>query len=455
MKKIILLSFVSIVSFAAAAQKQNFDLLEFIAPQGWKKEIKGATVSFSKEDLAKGTYCLITLYKSMDAGEDADANFTLAWESLAKEPLGISVAPQMLASTTDNGWQAKSGSGAFEKDGLSGLALLVASSGYNKLVNILILTNSETYQNEMEKFLTSVIFKKPVATNVVVNNSNNTNVAAPAAMKTGYQFNTTNFDDGWTAVEQSDWVLVTKGTMKVYLHYDNTKINTSNTDPDKMCAAAWNVLVAPRYSNISEYRSAPNMLTFERPYFAKAFLTEPSTGKKIFVALFSKARSGWIEVVCPDEKTFAENFGIEMSKLDSYEYVSVYDPILKMATYNKFAVSINDLKGKWTNNFAGNTYYANVYTGMSAGMSTYTSGQEYEFFSGNKYKWHIVASNSYGGATKFTKATGEGTLSMNGNWEISFSNMEGKPKTAAAKFTCVKGGRVLWIDETALIPSGK
>jgi hypothetical protein len=38
---------------------------------------------------------------------------------------------------------------------------------------------------------------------------------------------------------------------------------------------------------------------------------------------------------------------------------------------------------------------------------------------------------------------------MVNNWQIHFSDMEGKPKTYDVAFTCVKGARLLWVDGTA------
>jgi hypothetical protein len=34
------------------------------------------------------------------------------------------------------------------------------------------------------------------------------------------------------------------------------------------------------------------------------------------------------------------------------------------------------------------------------------------------------------------------------NWQVSFSDIEGKTKMFNAHFACVKGGRVLWLGDT-------
>ena len=75
---------------------------------------------------------------------------------------------------------------------------------------------------------------------------------------------------------------------QLLLHYPSNKINPANTDIDVTCAAAWNVLVVPRYSDIENYKLTPSVIDYQRPYFAQANLTDKATGKKVFVALFKK-----------------------------------------------------------------------------------------------------------------------------------------------------------------------
>lgn len=38
---------------------------------------------------------------------------------------------------------------------------------------------------------------------------------------------------------------------------------------------------------------------------------------------------------------------------------------------------------------------------------------------------------------------------MIGNWQINFSDMEGKPRTFNAYFSCIKGLLILWLDDRA------
>jgi hypothetical protein len=262
MKKIILLfAFCDFVG-NAFAQKETFDVTTYTVPTHWKKQPAESAVQFSKEDTAKGTYCIITLYKAVPGTADSKQNFDLAWASVVKEMVTVSAAPEMQPPATENGWETHSGYAPFESDGNKGVVVLVTASGSEKMVNMIILTNTDIYEKDITDFLESVSLKKPVPAKQATTNAKKTvqPVKQTAPLTNGFAFITTNFDDGWTSTVQEDWVQVTKGNTKVLLHYPNNKINAANTDVDVMCAAAWNVLVAPRYSNMENYRVTPGVL---------------------------------------------------------------------------------------------------------------------------------------------------------------------------------------------------
>jgi hypothetical protein len=126
----------------------------------------------------------------------------------------------------------------------------------------------------------------------------------------------------------------------------------------------------------------------------------------------------------------------------------------KMETYNRFAVAATDLQGKYTDKFASNTFYTNVYTGLSAGMSSYSSTQWFEFGNGQSYKWQLIASNSYGGNTAVASAKGAGSFTLLNNWKMKFSDIEGKPCSYDVYFSAIKGGRILWMNNAEAPGSG-
>ncbi|HEY6062688.1 MAG TPA: hypothetical protein VIV35_03710, partial [Chitinophagaceae bacterium] len=160
MKKLFLFLFFYSNCMVVMSQQQTFDLATFVPPKDWKKQNTEAVVQFKKEDAAKGIYCLITLYKAIPGKPGSKENFDLAWETLVKEMVTVSAAPQMQPAGTENGWEVQSGFAPFESDGNKGVVILATSTGYEKMVNIIILTNTDAYEKEMTAFLESIRLKK-------------------------------------------------------------------------------------------------------------------------------------------------------------------------------------------------------------------------------------------------------------------------------------------------------
>lgn len=269
-----------------------------------------------------------------------------------------------------------------------------------------------------------------------------TEVKTPA-----YQYTITNWNDGWTSTLQEDWVEVTKGNVKVYLHYNQARLNIS-ADPEPYVNNAWDILVAPRYSNLTGYKVVSPSLDYERTYLGYGMVNENSSGKSVFVALFKKGNSGWIEVVTPDKNTFITQYGFDPSSIIWSTTTQWWGPVRVMANYNRFAVAATDVEstGKWTNNFGSNTYYYSMYTGLGVGMSSYSATEEFTFTGGKGYAWVLYVANSGGGTTALAKASSKGSYVLTDNWNMHYSDIEGKAVDYAVWFGAVKGGRVFFIN---------
>jgi len=267
-------------------------------------------------------------------------------------------------------------------------------------------------------------------------------------VKSAFTFTTSNFDDGWTSTVQEDWIQVEKGPFKVLLHYPTSRIDVSSADYETISNNAWNTLVAPRYNSLNNFVVLRGTSDYEKPSMITADVIDNRTGKKVYVVLFKKGESGWIEFITADKNTFVQTFGIDINKVDYYNTpTEAWDPMKKMAGYNKFAVAPADLNGKWKNNFSGMTQYVNAYTGMSAGASSHSSTETFQF-SGNTYHWELVSASGMVGNLKFQGAKSDGTHSLPNNWQIYFSDLEGKPKTYNVYFSCIKAARLLWLEST-------
>ena len=162
MKRVTLLTIfvISLVLSSFGQSSESFDISTFTAPKGWTRQAGQDAIQFSTEDKSSGAFCLLTLFKAVPGVGGSKENFDAAWQTVVKEAVNVASAPQMQPVVNNDGWEVASGIAPFEKDGLKGAAMLVTASGYGKMVNFLILTNSEAFEKDITAFLTSVSFKK-------------------------------------------------------------------------------------------------------------------------------------------------------------------------------------------------------------------------------------------------------------------------------------------------------
>ena len=449
-----LLGFLILFVFAAnvfAQKPETFDIISFKTPKGWQKEAGKNAVQLGIDDSATGGLCMITMFKPLPGSSDSKVNFEAAWESIVKETVKVSGEPQMQTPMSENGWTAESGLAQYESDGKKGIVLLVTISGQDKMVNILILTNTDKYQPEIAAFLESVDLPK-IKVTAVESKIKPTEIVQPAR-KSSFYSTQTNFDDGWVGTEQEDWVSVTKGNMKVLIHYPNQAADKYNSVALDGLKNAWNVLVAPKYSSATNMDFKPHSGGGGGELeFAEAEMVEKSTGKTVYVVLFKKHYSNgsgkYLEFISINKNSFEQEFGV-YDKNDTWARSPIYDKLASMANYNKFAVAPSDLTGSWTSNFTGMIQYANIYTGADAGASVNTSAIRYVFGAGNTYKWDAGVGSGMVGNVKFQSYESSGKFSVPNNWQVTFSNIQGKPRTYSASFAAVKGARILWLDSTA------
>ena len=160
MKQILLaaicLSF-ALNSFGQASE--TFDITTFQAPRGWTRQAGVDSIQFSIED--KDSFCLITLFKSVPGFSNPKENFDAAWATIVKEAVTVTAAPQMMPADGKGEWQITGGFSPFENGGNKGVAMLFTASGYGRMVNALILTNTKAYEAPTTAFLNSISFKKP------------------------------------------------------------------------------------------------------------------------------------------------------------------------------------------------------------------------------------------------------------------------------------------------------
>lgn len=152
---------VSLSLSALGQTSERFDIATFQSPKGWNKQATQDLAQFSTEDKTQRTYCVITLFKSLPGIGSAKENFDAAWQTVVQTVVNPTAAPQMFPSDNKEDWQVVGGFAPFEKDGEKGVAVLYTASGYGKMVNALVLTNTQAYEAAITAFLESISFKKP------------------------------------------------------------------------------------------------------------------------------------------------------------------------------------------------------------------------------------------------------------------------------------------------------
>lgn len=454
MRKICFLHALLAFTIVVNAQPLTYDVFSATVPADWTKvENPNSNINYTTINQQKKAWCRVALFKHTDGSGNLQNDFTKEWNDIVTiaQP-GVST-PVMSETKQVNGWSAITGTGQFMFDNRNCNILLRTFMDGQRCASVMAMTNDPAFfDNTIQAFLSSVSLAAPASTGQpAVQNIKQEPAASgqqeqtPFPVATGFQFNTTNFDDGWTSVVKEDWVEVYKGDVRVLLHYPREEEKKYISQQDETTRFFWNLFVAPRYSNLRNFEMLNYSMSFEPASFAGGLLRDNLTGKDVWVTLFSKAKSGWIEIITKDKQSFVNAFGIN----NPDTYFSDWDPLLKLAGYNKFSVGQNDLIGKWSNDFSGSNSYYNVYTGIYAGSSTYASRTTFTFRPQKKYDWYLVMASGYTG-TKMSvnEARASGTYKHLGDWQIWFSDIEKKAKTYNAYFSCIRGGRILWLQDT-------
>jgi hypothetical protein len=427
----------------ANAQQQTFDIFTFTPPKKWAKAAKENSLLFSTTDNSKRTWAQIDFVKSTASKGSIDADFENEWKELVMNRYGVQGEPLATDTQTFHGWKLYTGLGKFLFNNDTSTVLLNTFSDGVNCASFLILSNTTAYGTVLDEFIASLNVSLP-GTSTMQNKPAEELKITPT--NDGYTFNTTNFDDGWTSVVKEDWVEATKGNIKVLLHYPREEDKKYYTQYNEHVNVFWNLLVAPRYSNLREYQTPGYNHSSEPGLYAAGLLNDNATKKDVWVVLFSKGKSGWMEVIAPDKASFVQMFGID----NPHTYFYDWDPLVRLAGLNKFAVGENDLVGKWSTQFYGSTAYYNINTGVYAGSSSVASGVSYNFKANKTYNWDLgMATNSLSTGSRTDVAKANGTWKLVNNWQIWCSDIERRPVTYNAYFSCIKGARILWLQDVS------
>jgi hypothetical protein len=425
-------------AFPSLAQHvETLDLLQFAAPPGQREKISGG-LQFT--EVRGNSYCRLAVFSSLASSGDPAADFEREWTNLAKGRGTTTPTPPTQTAKAPNGW-IRSDATAEEQTPSAGryrYRLVTFTGNGRRTAAAAMLNNEALCRASVDNFFAGLTPLPPAA--------GPTNAPPPPTPTptpaTGFAFTTTNFDDGWTATEQTDWVRAVKGNATVLIHHAQPDIRPFN-NVDEATAHVWNLLVAPRYTNVSNLWVRRPFWSDGGPFGAKHFaegdLTDKATGKRVHVALH---RSGnglrWLEFITPTRDSFYQQFGVVQPQ-DGTDW----DRLASVANCNRFAVAARDLPGKWKSSSGAAVEYVNIYTGNSMGMASASSTTEITFHPDGTYVSVYKGVDGANGVNRYVGETFRGTTTVD-RWEMKLTNrFKGATDTFAVQFEAVKGGRIL------------
>lgn len=275
--------------------------------------------------------------------------------------------------------------------------------------------------------------------------SNSSAPKSPVAPFTGFQFTTSNFDDGWISSIQPDWVLAQKGETKVYLFFvlpyrSENFSGTGVMDRDFY----WNNHVAPVFKTTSKaYQDGGEFVSSMQPKYVEGWGQDPQTGQRRFLGMYLTVSPN--AAMLTVASTVDENSMRQIFPKASDRWTS---DLVAMSRYNKFAIGPNDLNGTWQSGGSQMTQWYDSFTGAYAGATLASSSATFSFAGQTYSSIHNGATGAVGAMNTFQQEyKGNSTIS---NWTITLTNRyQGKTHQFDAHFQAVKGGRLLYLNNRA------
>lgn len=435
------------------------DIVSYTPPPGWIKESGDGFVAYTINNAVGKEYARILIFKSLPGTGNIDTDFATEWRELVQFNYQPGEFTQTNVSDYKDGWVSKIGVAPFKYQNANHAAMLITMVKAKIKMSFVFITNTTTYQTVFEDFGSSLDFGAASGKTVQQNNTSNTNPPAPptpslqsnpvVSQSAGFQYTTSNFDDGWTSTIQQEYVLVEKGNARVYLFFaipynaDNFS-GTGVMDRDYY----WDNYVAGQFrATTKQYNDAGEFISSFLPKYVEGRGTDPVSGKPVFVAMTLSVapNTAYLTVASfPDETSFRQAFPKANDRFVS--------DLTEMSRYNKFAIGQNDIFGTWQN---GNTstaqwYYTSPagYEGY-AGMTVAASSATFNFYNNGTYtSIHNGATGAVGAMSTFQQEY-KGAYSVN-SWNITATNRyEGKTDNFDASFTAIRGGRILNLNNGA------
>lgn len=181
MKKVTLLTIHIFLAAAAFAQKQSFDKVSYTEPKGWQQQQHEGGMQLSVTDKKTGAYAIIVITKATASPATANENFTNDWNKLVKTTVQVNGEPVMQVPGNEQGWNIITGSANYTDGAKTGAATLLTATGGKQTVSVVLMTNTDQYQNELVGFLNSLELATPIQNEIdngaITNGASQTSVA--------------------------------------------------------------------------------------------------------------------------------------------------------------------------------------------------------------------------------------------------------------------------------------
>ena len=458
-----LLAVTALANLAIPAPRVNaqtpgsYEFIDFVAPRGWKVERAAEWVVFKKDD---GThYSNVFIIKPRPSLGTHRADVDKDW-ALHAAKQGLAAPAQSDGSSRD-GWEVTVGAGATKGRNafeisvttFTGRGLSWALVGYYNDTTLLADMESLSQSLKLhEGRLASWREKNLGASAVAATDGRSPRPpatappAGPAARlpssPSGPMMmtkSTTNFDDGWQATVQGDFVQVARPGLTVRLYHPNDALEQARPREVDAPEWYWSRVVEPAFRTSAAQKWEG--VQYPPIYFMEGAGTDPQSGRAVHVAMKVVYEGGArvIVALANDRATFQQAFPHP-------------NDMNRMLGYNKFAVTASDILGSWSKGGGGGVEYYNVYTGNYAGMAAVSSTDEFVFRPDGTYQSIHRSANTTNGSTRFSGLDYQGRYTVT-DWSVTATNrVEGKTKLFHAQLEAIKGGYLLWLTDSDYAP---
>ena len=198
------------VSYTCFAQKQTFDAVNYTIPSGWDKTEMANGIQLSTKNDRKGNYAAAIILRSAASTAPANENFTDSWEKLVKGTVSVSGEPIMQAPATEKGWNVISGQAGYTDGANKGWVTLITATGNGKMTNMVIMTNTDKYQNQILDFIKSLDLNETATEKPVTENTaSSTNYITDSGSKNVYSI---TVPPTWSLNESGNSLTLEKNT---------------------------------------------------------------------------------------------------------------------------------------------------------------------------------------------------------------------------------------------------